>query len=203
MDVWIVAKTRRGTRACIGAITADGQSVRLVAANQEIDPRAGMDYAVGQTWDVDIRPDRTVQPPHVENVFVFSKKRRPNFNDIEQIIERHMPPRCGGPEQLFDGLCQTTNAGALFLAERTGIPGYSTMFWRPDQPLPLDRTGQRLRYRYPLSGGGCTLTYVGFQEPLPVIPAGALLRVSLSHWWRPPEMPNGELRCYAQLSGWF
>ena len=77
------------------------------------------------------------------------------------------------------------------------------MFWAPDQPLRLDCEGKRLRYRYPTSDGGRTLTFVGFQEPLPEIPAGTLLRVSLAHWWRPKERPEEELRCFVQLSGWF
>ncbi len=28
-------------------------------------------------------------------------------------------------------------------------------------------------------------------------------RVSLAHWWRPEQKPDGELRCFVQLSGWF
>jgi ATP-dependent DNA helicase RecQ len=77
------------------------------------------------------------------------------------------------------------------------------MFWAPDQPLRLDCEGKRLRYRYPTSDGGRTLTFVGFQEPVPELPAGTLLRVSLAHWWRPKERPAEELRCFVQLSGWF
>jgi ATP-dependent DNA helicase RecQ len=62
---------------------------------------------------------------------------------------------------------------------------------------------KRLRYRYPTSEGGCTLVFVGFQEPIQVIPAGALVRVSLSHWWRREDHPEDEPRCYVQLSGYF
>jgi ATP-dependent DNA helicase RecQ len=51
--------------------------------------------------------------------------------------------------------------------------------------------------------GGRTLTFVGFQEPIPEIPAGALLRVSLAHRWRPADRPEEEDRCFVQLSGWF
>ena len=77
------------------------------------------------------------------------------------------------------------------------------MFWRPDQPLGLDYQGKRIRYRYPGEDGGRTITFVGFQEPVEVIPAGTLVRVSLAHWWRPTDKPEQELRCYVQLSGWF
>ena len=55
----------------------------------------------------------------------------------------------------------------------------------------------------PTPDGGRTLTFVGFQEPIETIPAGALVRVSLAHWWRPEDDQTGELRCYVQLSGWF
>ena len=33
---------------------------------------------------------------------------------------------------------------------------------------------KRIRYRYPTPDGGRTLTFVGFQEPIATIPAGAL-----------------------------
>ena len=38
MKVLIVAKTRRGSGACVGGITEEGRSVRLMAA--DIDPNA-------------------------------------------------------------------------------------------------------------------------------------------------------------------
>ena len=119
-----------------------------------------------------------------------------------------MPPAAGGPDQLYDGLVQGVPGGPLYIAEReslpaNGIPRHSTMFWRSDRDLVRDEGSKRIRYRYPTDDGGRTLTFVGFQEPLPVIPAGTLLRVSLAHWWRPEDHPEDELRCYVQLSGWF
>ena len=125
------------------------------------------------------------------------------MNDPELFIEQHLPIHDGGLDALYENLTQTTKLGALYIAERTGIPAYSTQFWRPDQPLLRDDDSKRVRYRYHTPDGGRTLTFVGFQEPVPEIPAGTLLRVSLAHWWRSEEMPEGELRCYVQLSGWF
>ena len=58
--------------------------------------------------------------------------------------------------------------------------------------------GKRIRYRYPGADGGRTLTYVGFQEPLEVIPAASLLRVSLAHWWKPREAPPEEEETYGE-----
>ncbi len=114
-----------------------------------------------------------------------------------------MPPKAGGPELLYEGLVQASPGGALYIAERTGVPPYSTLFWRPDQPLERIDTGKNLRYRYPTADGGRTLVFVGLHEPPDLIPAGALVRVSLAHWWRREEYPDEELRCFVQLSGYF
>jgi ATP-dependent DNA helicase RecQ len=203
MKVVIVAKTRVGKGACIGGITFEGDSVRLVAVDEATDECAGMEYEVGEVWEVKGHPAAEVVPPHVENFIVTGKRRLPPMRDPAAFICRHMPPVEGSWELLYEGLTQATRAGAMYVAERTGIPSFSTMFWIPDQPLPREDEGKRIRYRYPGPDGGRTLTFVGFQEPLSVIEAGTLLRVSLAHWWRPSDMPDRELRCYAQLSGWF
>ncbi len=204
MRVLIVAKTRRGTGACVGGITQDGQSVRLVAVDAERNEHAGLEYAVGEVWEIESTPDPAILPPHVENIIVHSKRRLKRVPNIEAIICRFMPPVEGGPEQLFEGRLQALPSGVLYIAERTGLPLRSTAFWTPAQPLQRDVEGKRIRYRYPTDDGGRTLTFVGFQEPIEVIPAGVLLRVSLAHWWRPKDAaPEEELRCHVQLSGWF
>lgn len=199
MKVLIVAKTRRGSGACIGGITEKGRSVRLIALDAETNPRAGMDYEVGDIWDIEFRADPKIIPPHVENIIVTGARKLERSSRIEEAICRYMPPVIGGPEKLFDGLVQTASSGALYIAERTGLPVRSTMFWVPDEPLYLDCSGKRLHYRY----GQHTVVFVGFQEPIEVIPGGALLRVSLAHWWRPSDGREEEDRCYVQLSGWF
>ena len=164
--VLIVAKTRRGAGACIGAITADGRSVRLEAADAATNERAGLEYAVGDVWEVEAEPPATIKPPHVENVVVFSKRRVALAANPIAAIERLLPPKLGAIDLLYEGLAQATTGGALYIAERTGIPPYSTCFWRPDQALTIDTSGKRIRYRYPTPDGGRTLTFVGFQEPV-------------------------------------
>jgi ATP-dependent DNA helicase RecQ len=203
MRILIVAKTRRGSGACVGGITEEGHSVRLIAQDAATNQHSGLEYGVGEVWDVDYAPDPDPTLPHIENVFVLSACRLRRSSRIAETICRFMPPVAGGPETLFDGLTQATRGGSLYIAERTGLPQRSTMFWTPDRPLQLDCEGKRLRYRYPTRDGGRTLTFVGFQEPLPEIPAGTLLRVSLAHWWRPQDRPEEESRCFVQLSGWF
>ena len=203
MKVVIVAKTRKGSGACIGGLTFDGRSVRLMAADEATNDHAGLEYEIGQVWEVagDLNPP--VTPPHVENVVVVDKRPLPPIDDVAAFINRHMPPLVGSTAVLYEGLTGHTKAGALYIAERLGVPAPSTLFWQPDQDLVREDDGKRIRYRYPTPDGGRTLTFVGFQEPAAVIPAGTVLRVSLAHWWRPREMPDGELRCYVQLSGWY
>ena len=203
MRILIVAKTRRGTGACVGGITRAGRSVRLVAADAERNEHAGLEYNVGEVWEIESAPDTHLIPPHVENIVVLSARRLNPVENVEAIIRRFMPPAAGGPENLFDGRLQALPSGALYIAERTGLPSRSTLFWETDQPLQRDVEGKRIRYRYPTGDGGRTVTFVGFQEPLEVIPPGTLLRVSLAHWWRPQDRPEDELHCHAQLSGWF
>jgi ATP-dependent DNA helicase RecQ len=203
VKVLIVAKTRRGSGACVGGIAGDGRSVRLIAHDAATNADAGLEYEIGEVWEIDSIAEPEPIPPHVENIIVLHGRRLRTSNKLVETIRRFMPPVMGGPEKLFDGLTQATAAGGLHVTKRTGLPHCSTMFWVPDQSLRLDCDSKRLRYRYETSDGGRTLTFLGFQEPLPEIPAGALLRVSLAHWWRPPERPEEELRCFVQLSGWF
>jgi ATP-dependent DNA helicase RecQ len=203
MKVLIVGKTRRGPGACVGGITEDGHSVRLVAGDAPLNERAGLEYEVGEVWEIESVPDPAIVPPHVENIIVLHAQRLRSSQKVAETIYRFMPPAEGGTEKLFDGLAQPTRAGGLYISETTGLPHRSTMFWVPDQKLTLDCEGKRLRYRYPTDEGGHTLTFVGFQEPLTELPPGTLLRVSLAHWWRPSDRPDEELRCFVQLSGWF
>ncbi len=202
MKVVIVAKTRQGGGACIGGLTFGGRSVRLLHPNRETDPAPNMDYEMGDVWEITWQPCDDRPLPHAEDLTVLSKRRLAPIDDLFAFIHHHFPPHIGGPEALYAGLLQTTKKGALYIAERTGVPDHSTTFWTPDKPLTREVGSKRLFYRYPTPDGGRTLTFVGFQEPLEVIPAGTLIRVSLAHWWRPDELPDGELRCHAQLSGW-
>jgi ATP-dependent DNA helicase RecQ len=203
MKVLIVAKTRQGHGACVGGITFEGRSVRLIPAVGDTHDGANMEYNVGEVWEVEATPIDRLVPPHVENILVHRAQRMGPMSAPERFIERHMPALVGGPEKLYEGLLQRMAGGKLVIAEPSGVPPFSTTFWRPDQPLTRVQESKRLRYRYPTPDGGCTLTFVGFQEPIEVIPAGALVRVSLSHWWRPDDRPNDEMLCHGQLSGYW
>ena len=206
MRVLIVAKTRMGSGACIGAITETGESVRLVPFNTDPHDGANQEYEVGDIWEITGEPEIPLISPHNENFVVHKKSRLHTTKDMKDLvsaIELLMPPKIGDPRKLYKGLLKTTENGSLYVPPGDDVLSYSTAFWQTDQPLVLEREMRRLRYRYPTENGGCTLTFVGFQKPLETIPAGTLLRVSLAHWWRPENTPHAELRCYVQLSGWF
>ena len=206
MRVLIVAKTRMGSGACIGAITETGKSVRLIPFNADPHDGANKEYEVGEIWEITGEPETSLIPPHNENFVVHKKSRlhaTTDMKDLVSAIELLMPPKTGHPRVLYEGLLQNTESGRLHIAKQSDIPSYSTAFWRTDQPLTLDIEKQRPRYRYPTENGGCTFTFGGFQEPLKTIPANTLLRVSLAHWWHPGDKPEVEERCYAQISGWF
>ena len=205
MRVLIVAKTRMGKGACIGAITEKGESVRLAPFNADPHDGANREYEVGDIWEITGELETPLIPPHNENFVVHKKSRlhtTENTKDLVSAIELLMPPKVGDPRKLYEGLLKTTENGSLYVPPGDDVPSYSTAFWQTDQPLVLEREMRKLRYRYPTENGGCTLTFVGFQKPLETIPADTLLRVSLAHWWRPKNTPYAELRCYVQLSGW-
>jgi ATP-dependent DNA helicase RecQ len=203
MKVVIVAKTRMGSGACIGALNFDGCSLRLIAVDRDTNDQFNMEYRVGEVWEVETGEDPEIIPPHVENVIVHSKHLLAPITEIDKFIEQQMPPVSGEIDVIFGGLTQSMKAGARYIAARTGIPERSTMFWRPGRALIREDDQKRIRFRYPWPDEGSTLTFVGFQEPIPEIPAGTFLRVSLAHWWSSKETPEAELRCYVQLSGWF
>ena len=151
MKVLIVAKTRHGSGACIGGITLDeGRSVRLIAADAAFNEHVGLEYNVGEVWEVDGDARRARDPaPRREHhrpveVPTGGHDRRPI-----PFIETHMPPCAGATSVLYGGLTQAARSGALYIAERTGIPPFSTTFWRPDQPLQMTDDSKRIRYRYP------------------------------------------------------
>ena len=196
-----------GQRARVSArLQRQGESVRLIPFNADPHDGANREYEVGEIWEISAEPETSLIPPHNENIVVYKKSRLHTTKDTKDLvsaIELLMPPKTGDPRELYEGLLKTTSSGSLYVAAAGDVPPYSTTFWRPDQPLTRDIEGKRIRYRYPTENGSCTLTFVGFQEPIETIPAGMLLRVSLAHRWRPKDQPDAEERHYAQISGWF
>ena len=175
--------------------------VRLSDAHVDVHQGACLHYAVGELWEIETEAAEIV-PPHVEDILVLSSRRAGRRADVVAIVEQHMAPAAGGVDRVFNGRLQRAPGGALYVTDDGGLPAFSTCFWRPDRPLRRVETEHRIRYVYPGDQGDCSFVFVGFQDPVAEIPAGTLLRLSLTRRWRPDNKPDFELRCYAQLSGW-
>ena len=102
MKVVIVAKTRQGSRACIGGLTFEGQSVRLLAADAAVNTHANQDYQVGEVWDVSGAPAEQIVPPHVENFVVHARRRLGVISDCVTLIQRHLPIADGSWQEIFN-----------------------------------------------------------------------------------------------------
>ena len=66
----------------------------------------------------------------------------------------------------------------------------------------MRRNDYNTKVRYQIEGTNRKITFVGFQNPVQLISAGTLLRISLARWWAPND-DDVEERCYLQLSGWY
>lgn len=193
----VVAKTKMRSDVCIGGITNNGESVRIVRSDRI------QRYNIGEVWEMEVRHTENRRPPHLEDIEVTRSEflGTASTTRIIRVIERWMPP-INEITGLFEGHLASTASGSLYISERRGVPGFSTTFWRPDEDLTVQQDGPRIRYLYSGVDGVYSLPFVGFQQPLQTVPAGALVRVSLARWWRGVDHDIEE-RCYAQLSGWF
>ena len=208
MKVLIVGKTRMLNARCIGALDLSNyRSLRLLEANGYY-PSVDTPFDVGDVWQINYAPAPGLRPPQLEGVLVRQAEYEKACRIAPDWLLRHVAAWRGGPNKLFDGLLQCTNAGRGYISERSGIPNCSTGYWIPDRPLHLVQEGGKRVYRYERRGafefGVRDLAYVGIAEPDEIIPAGGLVRVSLAGWWKPEDSdPDFEERCYLQLSGWF
>jgi hypothetical protein len=202
MDVIIVSKTHMSNAACVGGVLANGKFVRLLNSdgyNQDSDT----DIEVGEVYKISFseRADKT--PPHIEDILVHSMAYKFTFGSIDKMVE-YLTSKLkvkiwkGSSDILFDGNLQWTSGGSGYISESGGVPNNSVGFWIPDKDLKRNDFNEKVRYSYPLRWRN--ISYVGFQNPIDIIPAGTLVRVSLARWWSPND---DEERCYLQLSGWY
>ena len=99
---------------------------------------------------------------------------------------------------------RTNVNGKAYVGPQPPLPSGSVGFWISVYPLSFSRVPahQGRRYWFPEGAPLTSVAYVGMEPQLEVIPAGALVRFSLSRWAAfPPE--SEEKRCRLQVSGWF
>lgn len=201
--VVIVARTNMyGGRVCIGSLSEDGENLRLMNTNCASDLGHRTPYQVGEKWNIVCEPCGAQMPPHVEDVAVSEATRGGCVKDLVGFISERSKPWKGGIGTLFDGKIQFTQNGAGYIS-KSDVPKSAIGFWLPSSNLELHQDERGKSGYYPKKDYR-HLSFVGVQEPVELIQAGQLVRVSLARWWKPQDADaDFEERCYAQLSGWF
>ena len=191
--------------SCIGGLVLDSQqSVRLLKSDGFNEP-LDTSYKLGDVWDLDFKVHRNIEPPRVEDVDVINRRYVGQQPNLCAFLMNLIQPWRGSPNKLFNGLIRATDEGKGYICQVAGVPNMSTGFWVPDQPLSRRIDGSKIRYRYPRIHGVRSIPYVGFVESIKTIPAGSLVRVSLTRWSSRCGylFDNGKGRCYLQISGWY
>ena len=202
MKTLIVGRTKMGNSRCIGGLCADGRSIRLLDERGHNWPPSAS-FGVGQEWELQFNDVANPRPPHVEDVLVTASKYLGTVADVRGAILSRVQPWQGSTSVLFGGGVSYTGKHNGYIEDR--VPDRSTWYWIPDKQLVLRDDGAH--YDYASTFFGVTiqhgLKYVGEPAPLPSLPAGTLVRVSLARWWRPDDDESFPERCYLQLSGWY
>ena len=215
-DVYIVSKTHMNNAVCIGGILLSGRMVRLLdrfGHNQPLDTA----IKIGDYYSISYIENPDIEFPHSEDILVsdMTYKRSTNEKNLRDFITRKINKQIwrGRTHLLFDGCLNWTPSGSGYVSPDGDIPKKSTGFWIPSWDLTRKDFNGKIRYEFMdnpnLPGHWISqhqtkyryFPFVGFQEPVDIIPKGTLLRVSLARWWSPDNIT--ELRCYLQLSGWY
>ena len=200
MEVLIVSRTRMNNGVCCGGIDlTNGEFIRLHDHwGKNLTDSAP--FQIGEVYNMNYRTAIKCRPlPHVEDKEVlpdYEKLRQLSTTEFIDEIDRLVDVLNGSIETIFEGKLRRSTFATYISPE--DIPQFSVCFWRPNSPLIKSGFLGKTKYWY---GGNYAINYVGFQEPIEVIPAGTLLRMSLANWWSPDDIT--EKRCYLQLSGWF
>lgn len=206
--VLIVAKTRMGNSTCVGGLNLEGnQNIRLLHSDGSNQPGTTR-FEVGQVWELAFQPDSGITPPHVEDVRVMQETYIGPVSNLQNMLMQRVHPWRGEPDQLVDGKLTLERTG--YISGTKGLPSCSTGYWQPNYPLSLSLNFREGQSYYQIitqpedvfpAVRRLFIKYVGFADPIGLIPAGVLVRVSLARWWQRPG--TAEERCYLQLSGWY
>lgn len=202
--VLILSKTQmNNNQVCVGGLTLKGRYVRLLDENGNNQPE-NTDLAPKQAWEIEFVERENNVPPHIEDIIVQRRTRKGSLNNtitIKDFIEkRNIPIWRGNPDQLFDQLIQWTPSGSGYIDRNGGIPNHSVGFWISDKDLKR-KDYKGVRYQYPSTTEWRSIKFKGIEEPVDIIPAGTLIRVSLARW---VSFNEGEApKCWLQLSGWY
>lgn len=204
--ILILSKTQmRNNRVCVGGISLDGRRYVRLLDKDGNNQSENTDFKPRQAWNIEYLEKDDNRPPHVEDIIVINKsskgvlKQEITLKDFLQ--KRNIPIWYGSPDNLFDGLIQFTGGGSGYIDRIGGIPNHSVGFWVSNKDLRRNDYQDNIRYQYPAVNGWRTIKFKGFDEPINLIPAGTLLRVSLARWHKFED--TEEPKCWLQLSGWY
>ncbi len=209
--VLIVGKTIMKNQRCVGALGLNNnRSYRLLSAQGYNFP-ANTDFNIGQIWDLDLKAETRVKPPHTEDHRILRQRlvRTLSSPQIRRFLEDRVNAPYVLPPQLFDNGIRFTSRKKALVFQYGKVPPYSTGFWKFRRALHIssDEKG-KARYLYCNNDSSCDssdedlvldVRYVGCDAPPVFIPAGALLRFSLSRKYRAAKY----FGYWLQLSGWF
>lgn len=190
-------------KCCVGGITEGGRYVRLLTSRGENQPTT-IEMSVRQVWQIEFIEKKDVNAPHVEDVLIQSQTIKEVLNAetkvLDFITQRNVPIWRGSPDILFDGTLKWTTNGSGYIIKEA-VPAHSVGFWVSDKNLTKRIFREKTRYTYPNADAWRSIPYVGFDKPVESIPAGTLIRVSLTRWW--DTKGTTEQRCQLQISGWY
>jgi len=204
MEILITSKTHKGKVACVGGLVIkDNRFVRLLNPGNR-DQFVDTDLNIGDVWDIGFQAREDVEPPHIEDVIINTKKYVRKIENISDfIINGGITIYKGAPNHIFEGTLRWTGSGSGFIEKDEYLPSQSVGFWISDRDLNLEE--DKKHYAYSMNSiyaSNKRFAYVGFEPVADRIPAGTLIRVSLARWWKPENSDMNE-RCYVQISGWY
>jgi hypothetical protein len=208
----IVGKTKAGQRQCIGALTKEGEALRLKKGDFPFwDESDGFDLY--QKYRFEFRRVRNAENPHhVEDVVIVNKRLIGTCSQdevIELLDELSLITDSEDPRDVFRHSGKNNpftiegNGDLIAYEQHVGVLTNSVGFWRCPERLELeDVPWERTHYCYELKG--MRFKHVGFQDRVAEIPPNTILRLSTAGLWVPKAqlgiMPR---KSYLQLSGWF
>ena len=199
MRCLIVSKTWAGRDVCVGALAADRSNLRLTEQDGSHFLPADTAYEIGQVWELSYTPCENLVAPHLEDVLVTSSEFSNTIPNLVELLPNWVQPWLGGVASLFDGkISGPTLSGSGYIQD--DIPRQSVGFWIPDKDIPGEWTPGLTAFYYKYEP--FRIRYVGVADPLDLITAGTLVRVSLARWFKPRDAAAGfPERCYLQISG--
>lgn len=195
MEALIVSKTRMKNAICVGALLLDyDANIRLLNPGNKNQP-TNTDFEIGEVWDLRFIKRNPIHEPHTEDRIVLKKSHLRSIPNLSDFLEtRDVNIAVGDPENLFDGSLEWHKNGSGYIPDNGVMPDHSVCFWKADKDLTLYQNFGKSRYRYSKE---ISFPYVGLVEPTDTIPAGTIIRLSITR-------PFGEANsCWLQLSGWY